>query len=143
MCRSGVFAGVFDLDLRPIAAQDLDGKTIGEELERIGYRRRASPAARTSSARISRLHIEQGPILEAEDKTIGVVTGVQGMRWYEVTVTGQESHAGPTPMPRRQDALVGAARMVAGGQRHRPRAIAPAVPAPPWACSSASRTAAT
>src|SRR5262249_48079948 len=57
-------------------------------------------------------HIEQGPILEAAGKPIGVVTGAQGQRWYEVTVIGQEAHAGPTPMPRRRDALVGAARMI-------------------------------
>jgi N-carbamoyl-L-amino-acid hydrolase len=58
------------------------------------------------------LHIEQGPILEAEQKMIGVVTGVQGMRWYEVTVKGQEAHTGATPMPLRKNALVGAARMI-------------------------------
>jgi len=58
------------------------------------------------------LHIEQGPILEAEHKTIGVVTDAQGQRWYEITLTGQEAHAGPTPMPRRRDALLGAARVV-------------------------------
>jgi N-carbamoyl-L-amino-acid hydrolase len=57
------------------------------------------------------LHIEQGPILEAEDKTVGVVTGVQGVRWYEATITGRESHAGTTPMPRRADALVACARL--------------------------------
>ncbi|HEX5691929.1 MAG TPA: hydantoinase/carbamoylase family amidase, partial [Roseiflexaceae bacterium] len=57
-------------------------------------------------------HIEQGPILEAEKKTIGVVTGAQGQRWYEITLTGEEMHAGTTPMPRRKDALLGAARMV-------------------------------
>ena len=57
------------------------------------------------------LHIEQGPILEAEDKTIGVVTGVQGVRWYEATITGCESHAGTTPMPRRADAMVACARL--------------------------------
>jgi len=57
-------------------------------------------------------HIEQGPILEDQRKPIGVVTGAQGQRWYEITVTGQEAHAGPTPMPRRRDALVGAARMI-------------------------------
>ena len=57
------------------------------------------------------LHIEQGPILEAEDKTIGVVTGVQGVRWYEVSITGRESHAGTTPMPRRADAFVACARL--------------------------------
>src|SRR5690606_23943236 len=73
-------------------------------------------------------HIEQGPILEAEGKTIGVVEGVQGIRWYEVTVTGEEAHAGPTPMARREDALVGAARMVEAvnrlGLAHQPDACA-------------------
>ena len=58
------------------------------------------------------LHIEQGPILEAEGKMIGVVTGVQGMRWYEVTVRGQDAHTGATPMRLRKNALLGAARMI-------------------------------
>src|SRR5262249_17354068 len=58
------------------------------------------------------LHIEQGPILEAENQEIGAVTGVQGMRWYEVTVTGQDAHTGATPMRLRKNALVGAARVV-------------------------------
>ena len=58
------------------------------------------------------LHIEQGPILEDEQKMIGVVTGVQGMRWYEVTVNGQEAHTGATPMHLRKNALLGAARMI-------------------------------
>ena len=70
------------------------------------------------------LHIEQGPILEAENKDIGVVNGVQAMRWYEVTITGQDAHTGATPMPLRKNALLGAARMVdaidAIGQRHLP-----------------------
>ena len=57
-------------------------------------------------------HIEQGPILEAADLPIGVVTGAQGQRWLEVEVTGQEAHAGPTPMAVRKDALVAAARMI-------------------------------
>ncbi|MCB1612118.1 MAG: Zn-dependent hydrolase, partial [Xanthomonadales bacterium] len=57
-------------------------------------------------------HIEQGPILETEGVTIGVVTHAQGQRWYEVVFTGQESHAGPTPMPRRRDALLGAAWVI-------------------------------
>ena len=73
-------------------------------------------------------HIEQGPILEAAGLPIGVVTGAQGQRWYEVTVTGQEAHAGPTPMPRRRDALVGAARMIDAvnriGLAHAPYACA-------------------
>ncbi len=58
------------------------------------------------------LHIEQGPILEAEQKMVGVVTGVQGMRWYEVTVHGQSAHTGATPMHMRKNALLGASRMV-------------------------------
>ena len=73
------------------------------------------------------LHIEQGPILEAEDKTIGVVTGVQGVRWYEATITGRESHAGTTPMPRRADAMVACARLALEVQRialaHAPTAV--------------------
>jgi N-carbamoyl-L-amino-acid hydrolase len=58
------------------------------------------------------LHIEQGPILEHEGKTIGIVQGAQGVRWYEVTIAGQEAHAGAMPMRLRKDALVGAARMI-------------------------------
>ena len=74
------------------------------------------------------LHIEQGPILEAEGKTIGVVTHAQGQRWYEVVFTGQESHAGPTPMPRRKDALLATARVIdlvnRIGHEHAPYACA-------------------
>ena len=73
-------------------------------------------------------HIEQGPILEAAGLPVGIVTGAQGQRWYEITVTGQEAHAGPTPMPRRRDALVGAARMIDAvnriGHAHAPYACA-------------------
>ena len=73
------------------------------------------------------LHIEQGPILEAEGRMIGAVQGVQGMRWYEVTVTGQESHTGTTPMPLRKNALIGAARIIeridAIAREHAPDAV--------------------
>ena len=73
------------------------------------------------------LHIEQGPILEAEEKTIGVVSGVQGMRWYEVTVTGQDAHTGATPMYLRKNALLGAARAIdridAIASAHAPAAV--------------------
>ena len=110
MVASGVFAGVFDLDYG-LSRADLDGKTMGEELERIGYAGDKDVGGREVGAYFE-AHIEQGPILENEDKTIGVVTGAQGQRWYEVTLTGQEAHAGPTPMHSRKDALVGAARMV-------------------------------
>jgi N-carbamoyl-L-amino-acid hydrolase len=58
------------------------------------------------------LHIEQGPILEGEGATIGVVTGVQGMRWYDVTVCGEDAHTGATPMHLRKNALLGAARVI-------------------------------
>jgi N-carbamoyl-L-amino-acid hydrolase len=110
MVSSGVFGGVFDLDYAHSRA-DPDGKTMGEELKRIGYLGDASVGGRDVRA-FFECHIEQGPILEAEEKTIGVVTGAQGQRWYEITVTGMEAHAGPTPMERRKDALLGASRMV-------------------------------
>ena len=110
MVASGVFAGVFDLDYGHSRA-DVDGKTIGAELERIGYLGDETPGAHPIRA-FFEAHIEQGPILEAEEKTIGVVTGAQGQRWFEATLTGSESHAGTTPMNRRKDALVAAAKLV-------------------------------
>src|ERR1043165_8570309 len=110
MVASGVFAGVFQLDYG-LSRADVDGKTMGEELQRIGYAGSEPVGGRKIHAAFE-LHIEQGPILEAENKTIGVVTHAQGQRWYEVVFTGQESHAGPTPMPRRRDALLGAARVI-------------------------------
>ncbi|WP_193369287.1 Zn-dependent hydrolase [Pelagibius marinus] len=110
MVASGVFAGVFDLDYGHSRA-DVDGKTIGEELQRIGYLGDQTPGDHPIRA-FFEAHIEQGPILEAEKKTIGVVTGAQGQRWFEVTLTGAESHAGTTPMNRRRDALVAASRLV-------------------------------
>lgn len=110
MVGSGVFAGAFDLDYG-LSRTDTEGKTLGDELRRIGYAGEATPGSRTFGA-FFETHIEQGPILEAEQKTIGVVQGVQGIRWYDVNVIGQEAHAGPTPMPRRKDALVGAARLI-------------------------------
>ena len=67
------------------------------------------------------LHIEQGPILEAEDKKIGVVTGAQAQIWYEATVTGQDSHAGTTPPVTRRDALLTAAAHHRTGQHHHAR----------------------
>jgi len=114
MVASGVFAGVFDLDYG-LSRADLDGKTMGEELERIGYA--GSEACGREVGAFFEAHIEQGPILEIEEKTIGVVTGAQGQRWYELVLTGQEAHAGPTPMEARRDALVGAARVITGVNR--------------------------
>ncbi len=110
MVASGVFAGVYDLEYG-LSRADGDGKTMGEELERIGYAGAEEVGGREIHA-FFETHIEQGPILEAENKTIGIVTDAQGQRWYELTLTGVESHAGPTPMARRKDALLGAARVV-------------------------------
>ncbi|HYE00117.1 MAG TPA: Zn-dependent hydrolase [Alphaproteobacteria bacterium] len=110
MLASGVFAGVFTRDFAD-SREDRQGLKFGDELDRIGYRGTERCGDRRLGA-FFELHIEQGPILEAEEKTIGIVTGVQGMRWYEVTVTGQEAHTGSTPMHLRRNALVGAARLV-------------------------------
>jgi N-carbamoyl-L-amino-acid hydrolase len=110
MLCSGVFAGVFTRDYAD-SRTDREGKRFGDELERIGYRGLEKCGAHKFGAHFE-LHIEQGPILEAEGKMIGIVTGVQGMRWFEVTVTGRESHAGSTPMTLRSDAMLGAARMI-------------------------------
>ena len=103
MIGSAVFAGIFDLAYGH-SRSDLTGKTMGEELERIGYRGDAVPADHEYAA-FFEAHIEQGPILESIDKPIGVVTGVQGVNWYDVVVVGAETHAGPTPMDQRKDAL--------------------------------------
>lgn len=126
MLASAVFAGVFSKDYA-YAREDRDGLKFGDELERIGFAGQEKCGGHKLAAHFE-LHIEQGPILEAEGKTIGIVTGVQGMRWYEVTVTGMECHAGSTPMRLRQDALVAAAKMVqavqAVGLANPPNAVA-------------------
>src|SRR6266542_1970471 len=110
MLASGVYAKVFTPEFA-YSREDREGKTFGDELARIGYKGDAAPGSRKFQAMFE-LHIEQGPILEAESKMIGVVTGVQGMRWYEATVKGQEAHTGATPMALRRNALLGAARMI-------------------------------
>ncbi len=110
MLCSGVYAGVFTPEFA-FSREDRAGIKLGDELQRIGYKGTHKAGAIKFSAMFE-LHIEQGPILEAESKMIGIVTGVQGMRWYEVTVTGQESHTGATPMLLRKNALLAAARMI-------------------------------
>ena len=110
MVASGVFAKVFERGWAH-ARTDRAGVTFGAALEQIGYRGAERCGAHPLSA-FFELHIEQGPILEAESKEIGVVTGVQAMRWYEVTLTGQEAHTGATPMHLRRNALLGAARLI-------------------------------
>jgi beta-ureidopropionase / N-carbamoyl-L-amino-acid hydrolase len=107
---SGVFSGAFTRDWA-VTQQDRKGISFGDALEAIGYAGPERCGAHPLSAYFE-LHIEQGPILEAESKEIGIVTGVQGVRWYEVTLTGQESHTGATPMTMRRNALLGAARLI-------------------------------
>ena len=125
MIASGVFAKVFERDWAA-AQKDRGGVTFGDALETIGYRGAERCGAHPLSA-FFELHIEQGPILEEEDKEIGIVTDVQGMRWYECTLFGQEAHTGATPMRMRKNALVGAARMIeaidAIAHRHAPLAV--------------------
>lgn len=110
MMGSGVFAHIFSLE-HAYAATDTEGKTVKGELERIGYIGEQEPGDHPIGAYFE-AHIEQGPILEDEGITIGVVQAVLGIRWYDCVVTGMEAHAGPTPMALRQDALQVAARVM-------------------------------
>ena len=110
MTGSGVFTGVLGYEAT-LEVRDVDGKTLGAELARIGYAGPEPIGGRPVHA-LFELHIEQGPILEEAGIDIGVVTLANGQKWYEITLEGVESHAGPTPMNRRKDALLGAARIV-------------------------------
>ena len=110
MIASGVFAGVYAKEFA-YACKDGEDKALGDELKRIGFVG-AEPVGAHPVHAFFELHIEQGPILEDESIDVGVVTHGQGQRWYEIRLTGFESHAGTTPMPRRKDALLGAARIV-------------------------------
>jgi N-carbamoyl-L-amino-acid hydrolase len=110
MMGSGVWAGLFKEDAVK-ALKDEDGVTVGEALAAIGYQGE-TPAAPFPADALFELHIEQGPILEAEGLQLGIVTGAQAQIWYEATVTGQDSHAGTTPPVARKDALLTAARIV-------------------------------
>ena len=122
MMGSGVFAKAFTLE-HAYAAKDTAGKSVQEELERIGYIGDEEPGVHPIGSYFE-THIEQGPVLEDHNTTIGVVTGVLGIRWYDCTVSGMEAHAGPTPMALRKDALQVAAKLmlevVACAHRHPP-----------------------
>lgn len=111
MMGSGVFVGAFTLE-STLQRADIDGVTVGEALTKIGYCGPA-PAGKRPVGAYFEAHIEQGPILEDSQKVIGVVLGALGLRWYDVVVTGQDAHAGPTPMRLRKNALVAASKMVA------------------------------
>ncbi|WP_339069865.1 Zn-dependent hydrolase [Pseudomonas idahonensis] len=124
MMGSGVFAGKFDL-ADTLAKQDEQGLSVGAELQRIGY---AGPRAVLGHpvGAYFEAHIEQGPVLEDRQTTIGVVMGCLGQKWFDLTLSGVEAHAGPTPMHLRKDALVGAAQVVSAVNRiahaHQPHA---------------------
>jgi N-carbamoyl-L-amino-acid hydrolase len=122
MMGSGVFVGAFPLEAT-LQRPDLEGITVGEALKKIGYAG-AHPIGGRPIGAYFEAHIEQGPILEDTNKVIGVVTGALGLRWYDVVVTGQDAHAGPTPMRLRKDAMVTASKMVtevnALAQRYQP-----------------------
>jgi N-carbamoyl-L-amino-acid hydrolase len=122
MVSSGVFAKVIAKDWAEQRV-DRDGMTFAAALDAIGYCGTERCGEHPLSA-FFELHIEQGPILEAEGRDIGVVTGVQAMRWYEVTLTGQDAHTGATPMHLRKNALLGAARLIEAvdgvGRKHPP-----------------------
>ncbi|VVD71678.1 amidase, hydantoinase/carbamoylase family protein [Pandoraea communis] len=112
MMGSGVYAGAFTLE-HALAQKDHDGVSVAEALRAIGYAGTASAVGQTGAVgAYFEAHIEQGPVLEAHEKTIGVVQGALGQRWYDVTVTGMEAHAGPTPMELRRDALLAAAQLI-------------------------------
>lgn len=105
MIGSGVWSGEFDLDYGH-TRQDKAGITIKQALSSIGYLGDI-PAQHKPVKAAFELHIEQGPILETNKKNIGVVSGVQGMNWYDITLKGTPCHAGPSPMDSRQDPFMG------------------------------------
>ncbi|WP_439135476.1 Zn-dependent hydrolase [Pseudomaricurvus sp.] len=125
MQGSGVYVGRFDLE-KEWEKTDVDGKRLKDELEKIGYLGDEEVGSRHMQA-FFEAHIEQGPILEDEEKEIGVVRLGQGIRWYNVTVTGRESHAGSTPMHLRADALAASANIIAEvekiAHRHKPNGL--------------------
>jgi beta-ureidopropionase / N-carbamoyl-L-amino-acid hydrolase len=125
MLASGVFAGMHEQDWA-YARKDAEGKRFGDELVRIGWRGDEPVGARKMHAMFE-LHIEQGPILEAEGRGIGVVTHGQGLWWLEVTLTGKDAHTGSTPMNMRVNAGLGMARIIEAVHRiamaHQPNAV--------------------
>jgi N-carbamoyl-L-amino-acid hydrolase len=112
MVGSGVWAGVHDIDWA-YAITDKAGKSFGEELTRIGYRGDLAASRRPLKAAFE-VHIEQGPILEREELQIGVLGGIQGLRWYDLVIDGDACHAGPTPMESRRDPFMAAAPIISG-----------------------------
>lgn len=115
MIGSGVFSGLFEKDFA-WTRSDGEGVSMLDELKRIDYFGEQVCGDHPLGA-LFEVHIEQGPVLEANEKQIGVVHGGQGMRWYDIEIKGKDSHAGPTPMSIRQDALVAAAEIITSIQK--------------------------
>ncbi|GLK64845.1 hydantoinase/carbamoylase family amidase [Paracoccus kondratievae] len=115
MLGSGIWAGVYSREYGD-GRTDPTGDSFGASLDRIGYRGKAR-AGSVSFGAMFELHIEQGPILEAEGVRIGVVQGIQGMRWFDLTLTGTAAHTGSTPMNMRRNALLGMAQVIEGIDR--------------------------
>ena len=113
MMGSGVFAGVYELE-KILQNRDAEGVSVADALQSIGYRGEARPH---ELAAYFEAHIEQGPVLEDTATTIGVVQGALGQRWFDVVITGQDAHAGPTPMHLRKDALLAAAQLTLEANR--------------------------
>ena len=125
MLASGVFAGIHDEDYAN-SREDAEGRTFGAELDRIGWRGDEEPGRRPIHAMFE-YHIEQGPILEAEGKQVGIVTHGQGLWWLQVTLLGKDAHTGSTPMEMRMNAGLGMARITEAVHRiameHQPDAV--------------------
>jgi len=125
MLASGVFAGIHTQDFA-YSRVDSEGKKFGDELKRIGWLGDEKVGARKMKA-LFELHIEQGPILEAEGRDIGVVTHGQGLWWLQITLTGRDAHTGSTPMNMRVNAGLGMARIIERvhqiAMAHQPNAV--------------------
>lgn len=125
MIGSGVFAGAYSLEFA-LSREDKDGRIFGDELRRIGWMGDEPVGSRPMRAYLE-YHIEQGPILEAENKSVGIVTGCQGFSWLEITLTGREAHTGSTPMSMRANAGLAMARIMEMVQQlamdHQPDAV--------------------
>lgn len=125
MMASAAYAGDYTTD-NILGRKDADGITVAEALDTIGYRG-AEPVGQQKFSAFVELHIEQGPLLEAENKTIGVVDRGQGIMWYDGTIAGFASHAGTTPMPLRRDALAAFSEVVLALEKlakdHGPHAV--------------------
>ena len=125
MLASGVFAGQFEKDYA-YSRVDADGLKFHDELKRIGYLGEQTCGEHKIGA-LFEPHIEQGPILEANKHPIGIVTGGQGQRWFDITIHGRDSHAGSTPMSGRKDALIAASHFIQNVQQialeYKPHAV--------------------